>query len=197
MAGIPVKPFGVAKRRLAAVLSPAARVALSQGLAQRTCLALAEAGAEPLVLAADAEVAAWADRLGVAATLEDGSDLDLAAAAALRAVDGERRWLICHADLPFVEGAALRAVVRTLTGGRAVIAPSRDGGTTLIGGIVPSFRFSYGPGSFRRHLCRLAPLDPQVFVDPRLAVDLDEPSDLEAARRMPWIAALLDTLGGA
>ena len=42
---------------------PEARVALSQEMARRTCLLLAGAGARPLVLAADTEVARWAKAL--------------------------------------------------------------------------------------------------------------------------------------
>ena len=195
VAGVPVKPFQAAKQRLAAVLAPDLRVALSQGLAQRTCQTLVAAGAETVVLAADEDVADWADGLGFEAVLDQGFDLNQAAAAALQSLRKDRSWLICHADLPLLNDAALAPVMAALASGRPVIAPSRDGGTTLLGGSLRRFRFSYGPGSFHGHLRSLAPHDPRIVVDARLAIDLDEPSDLEAARRVPWIAAMLDTLG--
>ncbi|HZD03689.1 MAG TPA: hypothetical protein VE173_02190, partial [Longimicrobiales bacterium] len=52
----------------------------------------------------------------------------------------------------------------------------------LIGGHGPT-SFSYGPGSFRRHLPRLP--RPRVIVRLGLALDLDGPIDLEAARGHP------------
>ena len=76
-----------------------------------------------------------------------------------------------------------------------MIAPSRDGGTPAIGASLRTFDFAYGPSSFRRHMRRLAPSDPKVMVDPRLAIDLDDPSDLVVVRqRVPWMATILDSL---
>jgi hypothetical protein len=41
--------------------------------------------------------------------------------------------------------------------------------------------FSYGPGSFARHLAGLAPARPVVLVTAGLAIELDTIGDLEAA----------------
>jgi 2-phospho-L-lactate guanylyltransferase (CobY/MobA/RfbA family) len=60
-----------------------------------------------------------------------------------------------------------------------MIAPSNDGGTSLLGA-SRRIRFAYGPASFHRHLLRLR--DPRVVVRLGLALDLDDASDLEAAR---------------
>jgi 2-phospho-L-lactate guanylyltransferase len=195
LAGVPVKPFAAAKQRLAPVLSLPARMAISQELTRRTCQALATAGAEPLILAADRDVARWAQNLGLEAAFDLGSSLTRAAAAVPARAGGRRPWLICHADLPFLDATVLAHAIRLLEGGRPVIAPSRDGGTPLLGARLPRFAFSYGPLSFHRHLTALAALQPVVLADRRLAVDLDQPSDLEAARRVRWIAELADTLG--
>lgn len=76
LAGVPVKSFSAAKKRLAAAIAPEARIALSQEMARRTCTLLAEAGARPLVLAADIQVARWAKELALEVMLDQGSDLD-------------------------------------------------------------------------------------------------------------------------
>lgn len=194
VAGVPVKSFSSAKMRLAAAIAPEARIALSQEMARRTCALLAEAGARPLVLAADTEVARWAKASAHEVVLDEGSDLNQAAASAVNVASGQP-WLLIHADLPLLDSEVLATLLAAVKDGRSVIAPSRDGGTPAIGASVTTFDFSYGPSSFHRHLRLLAPSDPEVLVDPRLAIDLDEPSDLEAVRRrVPWIATILDSL---
>jgi 2-phospho-L-lactate guanylyltransferase len=194
VAGVPVKSFSAAKMRLAAAIAPDARIALSQGMATRTCALLAEAGARPLVLAADTEVARWAKGLAHEVVLDENSDLNQAAAAAITVASGQP-WLLLHADLPLLDSEVLAALLAAVEDGQSVIAPSRDGGTPAIGASVTTFDFGYGPSSFHRHLRRLAPTDPKVLVDPRLAIDLDEPSDLAVVRRrVPWMASILDSL---
>jgi 2-phospho-L-lactate guanylyltransferase len=194
VAGVPVKSFSAAKMRLAAAIAPEARIALSQEMARRTCALLAEAGARPLVLAADTEVARWAKALAHEVVLDESSDLNQAAASAVTVSSGQP-WLLIHADLPLLDSEVLATLLAAVEDGRSVIAPSRDGGTPAIGASVTAFAFSYGPSSFQRHLRLLGPSDPKVLVDPRLAIDLDEPSDLEVVRRrVPWIATILDSL---
>ena len=194
VAGVPVKSFSAAKMRLAAAIAPDARIALSQEMARRTCALLAEAGARPLVLAADTEVARWAQALAHEVVLDEGSDLNQAAATAITVASGQP-WLLLHADLPLLDSAVLATLLAAVEDGQSVIAPSRDGGTPAIGASVTPFNFGYGPSSFHRHLRRLAPTDPKVLIDPRLAIDLDEPSDLEVVRRrVPWMATILDSL---
>jgi 2-phospho-L-lactate guanylyltransferase len=194
VAGVPVKSFSAAKMRLAAAIAPDARIALSQGMATRTCALLAEAGARPLVLAADTEVARWAKGLAHEVVLDENSDLNQAAAAAITVASGQP-WLLLHADLPLLDSEVLATLLAAVEDGQSVIAPSRDGGTPAIGASVTTFDFGYGPSSFHRHFRRLAPTDPKVLVDPRLAIDLDEPSDLAVVRRrVPWMASILDSL---
>jgi len=195
LAGVPVKPFVAAKQRLAATVPPQARIALSQEMARRTCEHLDRAGARPMVLAGDTEVARWAQGLSIEVVLENGSDLNRAAHTVVAIASGQP-WLLIHADLPLLDSDIISGLIEALGGGRPVIAPSRDGGTPAVGASLASFAFSYGPSSYHRHLRLLAPADPIVVVDPRLAIDLDEPTDLAVLRRrVRWMATLLDSLG--
>lgn len=180
--GVPVKPFPAAKRRLAEVLDDAGRAALGRALAVRTVDVVAAAGARPLVLSADDEVTAWAHSLGVEVLLDEGSSLDQAAAAAVAHVRAAGlTWGILHADLPTLTASELAPAVEVLASRRPVIAPSSDGGTSLLGGSFDRFPFAYGPGSFHRHLAALAAHDPLIVVERGLALDLDTPTDLAAA----------------
>lgn len=179
LAAVPVKRFFVAKRRLAPVLDAETRSALGRDLALHTLEAMAATGVDPLVLAADEEVADWAKHQGYTASVDQGEGLDEAArGAARRAASDDRPWMIVHADLPLLTPADVAVAIDVLAHGATVIAPSNDGGTSLIGGGQP-IPFAYGPGSFRRHLAALD--DPTILVRLGLALDLDDPSDLQAA----------------
>ncbi len=183
LAAIPVKRFYVAKRRLAEVLDAETRSRLGRDLAAHTVATITKAGGEALILAADAEVAAWAAEEGFDSLTDRGEGLDAAAAGgADRAAAEGRPWVIIHADLPLLTVDDVAAVLAPLGHGRPVIAASNDGGTSAVGGHAP-IRFGYGPGSFHVHLKRLR--SAQVVVRLGLALDLDDASDLRAARSHP------------
>jgi 2-phospho-L-lactate/phosphoenolpyruvate guanylyltransferase len=180
--GIPVKPFPAAKQRLAAVLDADARARLGRSLAERTVRAVLDAGAEPLILSADDAVTAWARSIDVDVLCDEGSSLDQAAHQAVRTIRARpAAWAILHADLPTITGNDLRPALAALAAGASVLAPSSDGGTSLLGSSLDRFEFSYGPGSFRRHLARLASHSPHIVTNRGLALDLDTPDDLRAA----------------
>lgn len=177
---IPVKSFGDAKRRLSPRLDSDQRRRLGRALATRTAWIAHDAGASVVIVAGTEEVATWAANSGFASItqsdghpgLDGGARLGMEAAAAAGA-----RGFVIHADLPCVTQAVLR---RAFSIEGAVIAPAHDGGTALLGGVGPGFRFAYGPGSFHRHLA--AAPDAAVLSVPELAFDVDRPHDLERAR---------------
>ena len=195
LAAIPIKPFGVAKRRLSDRLDAAARSRIGRAVAARTAAAATDAGALVAVVTGDDGVAGWARAHGYLtiderAVLETGLD-GAATAVVLEAAQRQRPWAVIHADLPLVTPAALSRVFALSQIG-TVLVPSYDGGTNVIGGNGASFRFSYGPGSFHRHLAA----HPRSIVSthPQLALDLDDPADLERALAHPtgaWIRSLV------
>jgi 2-phospho-L-lactate guanylyltransferase len=193
---VPIKPFQSAKGRLQEVLTPAVRASISRQLAAGTVEALQSAGATPLVIAADAEVAEWGESQGLAVILDEDSDLNAAAALAVsKASQQSLPWMVLHVDLPMLTPGVLRRAISFVSKGRPIIAPSSDGGTPLLGATSSQFDFAYGPGSFQRHLRLLASEQPVVIVDPMLAIDLDGPDDLRAlARRVHWLGQMTDTL---
>jgi 2-phospho-L-lactate guanylyltransferase len=193
IAAVPVKPFGVAKKRLSAQLNRDQRARLGKAIAARTAMLSRQAGVDVLVVTGDDQVAKWASGLGFAVLAEGPAPtLDGAAHTVARtAAAQKRRWVIVHADLPLATAADLRAVFAIASEG-AVVVPSHDGGTNLLAGSGPGFPFSYGPGSFCRHLA--ATPEATVIVNPRLAMDLDTPHDLAHARRAAggsWLAPFL------
>ena len=193
LAAIPVKPFGVAKARLSSVLDARSRSRLGKAIAANTAAAAAETGAVVVVVTGDAGVTQWSTDLGYQVVDEgpSGRGLNGAARAAARfAEDRGLRWAVVHADLPLVSAKDLAAVFHA---GTAAIAPSYDGGTNIITGIVTEFPFAYGPASFHRHLAAAPGL--RVISRPGIAYDLDTPADLAHAIRYAddavWLTGLL------
>ncbi len=195
LAAIPIKPFGVAKRRLAGRLDAVTRSRVGRAIAARTAEAATDAGALVAVVTSDDGVAGWARSHGYltideSAVAEPGLN-GAATAAMLEAARRQRSWAVIHADLPLITPAALLPVfarARTTT----VLVPSYDGGTNVVAGCGSAFNFSYGPASFHRHLA--AHPGSVVCIDPALALDLDNNVDLTRALRHPqgtWMQALV------
>lgn len=161
-------------------------------MAERTLEATEEALFLPAIVTAAADVTAWAETLGLLVIPEDGPGLDRAAAAGVAwAQERGLRWMILHADLPLIAPEELAAIRIVVEAGGDLIAPSSDGGTTVIAG-RSRFAFAYGPGSFHRHLARLS--DPVVTTSTGTLHDLDSPDDLIGAAAHPrgsWLAAVV------
>jgi 2-phospho-L-lactate guanylyltransferase len=195
IAAIPIKPFGVAKARLAPVVGPEDRSRLGRAVAARTATLAVEAGAEVVIVVADDGVASWAKSQDFGVIREDpelGEGLNGAARTAARHADLlGLRWAIIHADLPVVTSGDLR-VVFGIAEERSLIVPSHNGGTNIIAGGGAAFPFSYGAGSFHRHLAAMP--DATVVATPRLSLDLDTPVDLaraRASRAGGWLGGVL------
>jgi 2-phospho-L-lactate guanylyltransferase len=176
---VPVKAFGEAKRRLSPALAAPERAALSRRLAAGVI-----AAAAPLAVAVvceDREVAGWARELGALVIWEPGRGLNgaVAAGVARLAAEGVTAVAVAHGDLARPGG--LVALVLSHPGGVTLVPDGRDDGTNVV--VLPgtvAFRFSYGPGSFRRHLdeATASGLAVQVVRGTDLSLDVDLPSDL-------------------
>ena len=177
---VPVKAFGEAKRRLSPALGAADRAALSRRLAEGVLTAAA-----PLLAAVvcdDREVAGWARSLGALVIWEPGRGLNGAVAAGVAHLAGQgvATVVVAHGDLARPAGLS-DLVAGQPSSGVTLVPDDRDDGTNVV--VVPTaagFRFSYGPGSFRRHLDEAAELGLAVRVvrGSDLSLDVDLPSDL-------------------
>lgn len=150
-------------------------------LARRTTDALRDAGADVVVVTGDVPVREWASQQRFRVVNEpDPPGLDAAALAGLDTVRGP--WMVVHADLPLITPDDVAAAAAALAANDHVLAPSHDGGTSLIGSSWPTFPFAYGVGSFQRHLASVP--GAYILVRPGLACDLDRVQDLDALRNL-------------
>ncbi len=188
--GLPIRSFHDAYRRLATAYDPPARALLARSLASHTVEVVAATGVAPLIVSSGPDVEAWAASLSLQ-LLADPPDGDLnAAAAEVVGYAGDRPWLILHSDLPCLISEEVSRVLHLVSNGHHAIAFSYDGGTSALGG-SGSFPFSYGVGSFHRHLH--AGHRPSVIATLGLTLDIDHPGDLAAAVQHPrgaWLSGL-------
>jgi 2-phospho-L-lactate/phosphoenolpyruvate guanylyltransferase len=178
---IPVKAFREAKLRLAPAMSAAERAALAQEMATR--VVASAAGLPVAVVCDDPEVATWARELGALVIWEPGRGLNGAVqeGVARLSTAGASLVVVAASDLPLATD--LRWVTRFA--GVTIVPDRRRDGTNVIA--VPTaagFAFSYGPGSFARHLHEAGRLGLPIRVvrSTRLGWDVDVPDDLAAVK---------------
>jgi 2-phospho-L-lactate/phosphoenolpyruvate guanylyltransferase len=177
---VPVKAFTFAKVRLSPALRPSERIALSRAMAERV---IGAAGSDPVaVVCDDRDVAGWARSLGALVIWEPGRGLNGAVDAGVRRLAGlgARQVTVAHSDLPLATD--LTWVGRFA--GVTLVPDRRDDGTNVIG--VPAesgFVFSYGPGSFARHVAEARRLGVALRIvrSTLLSWDVDLPADLGVA----------------
>lgn len=186
---VPVKPFSRAKSRLATVLTPDQRETLAQHML-RQCLHLLvgmHAFAEVLVVSRDSKALKIAHDFHAHTIQETGTpELNSALLRASQVANsrGAQGVFVMPADLPLV---TVDDIDQILYLGRynfsVVIMPNQaqDGTNGLLvapPGLIP---FTFGIGSFGRHkqLAEAAGATVHIYESPRMALDIDLPTDLE------------------
>jgi 2-phospho-L-lactate guanylyltransferase len=176
---VPVKAFREAKVRLAPAMSAPQRAALAQKMA--TQVVASAAGLPVAVVCDDPEVASWARGLGALVIWEPGRGLNGAVheGVARLAAAGAGLVVVAAGDLPLATD--LRWVTR-FPGVTIVPDRRRDGTNVIAVPTAASFSFSYGPGSYARHLdeARRLQLSVRVVHSVPLGWDVDVPDDLAA-----------------
>lgn len=174
---IPVKAFGEAKGRLSDALDQRTRAELAKRMA--THLVKAQENVNVAVCCDDAGVVEWATSVGASTIWCPGTDLNGAVQQGLGELRdaGYSSVAIAHSDLPLAT-----SLDRLLGWSGVTLVPDRHRtGSNVI--VVPTsvdFRFSYGTGSFHRHIaeavhhrCGL-----RIVHDTKLGWDVDHPDDL-------------------
>lgn len=201
---VPVKPFVRAKSRLARVLPAIQRKTLAESMFRHSISALLNTHdvAGITVLSRDTGVLSIAHEYGLHTIQECGAptlNSSLQRASEVLQIRGERAILVVPADLPFLTSEDLEQIIHL---GRylmtVVIVPDRSENDTnaLLMRPADLMPFSFGPGSFRRHvtLAKRAGAGVQLYRSNRVALDIDTPSDLDlyhyllAKRGKQWLA---------
>jgi 2-phospho-L-lactate guanylyltransferase len=186
---VPVKPLRRGKSRLAGLLSEEQRTRLNRYLLEHTLQTLNKIPEieHTLVVSRDPEALALTRGMGGRTVLEDGApqfNTAIKRATMVAISQGARAVLILPADLPLIQAADLRSILRLgKTDPVVVIAPDRrlDGTNALLVNPAGLIEYGYGPGSFGRHCGRASAAGArlEVLETKRLGLDLDLPEDLE------------------
>jgi 2-phospho-L-lactate guanylyltransferase len=201
---VPVKRLGLAKQRLAPVLSRHERAELVRTMLRDvlTTLCATPGLSGTIVVTADPEIAKLAalfDARVVADAAEAG--VNTAVTVGLQALDRASAAVVVPADVPFATAADVCAVIGELARCPIVLAPAlSDGGTNALAMQRPDLIApAFGDGSFVAHQRRAydAGLACAVVRTEGLGRDIDCPDDLLCrmdSRKSSLTAALLSDL---
>ncbi|WP_052343758.1 2-phospho-L-lactate guanylyltransferase [Kallotenue papyrolyticum] len=186
---LPVRGLHDGKRRLAGALTVEQRAALVRLLLCHAWRALDQAGlsSQALVVSPDPAVLALAERLGALPLPQTVTGLNpaLEQARETALMRGAEALLVVLPDLPRVEAADLRALLRLGAPGRVVLVPDRHGcGTNaLLQQPAAALPFAFGADSLQRHaeLARACGLDLHRAPIPGMILDVDTLDDLRLA----------------
>jgi len=191
-AAVPVKEFVGAKQRLAALLTPQQRQALAAAMLEDVLAALA---ATPLagimVNTVDPVATELARRYGALVVTDGARDGHTGAVMAMaRILDAEGRagMLTVPGDIPRVTSAEIAAVIEARRPAPSLtIVPAHDerGSNAMLCSPPTVMPLRFGDDSFLPHLAaaRALGIEPTIVKLPGIALDIDQPADLEALRR--------------
>jgi 2-phospho-L-lactate guanylyltransferase len=190
---IPARGFEKAKRRLAPLLSAAEREILAEAMLRDVLQQVISArGIEGVfVVTADAGVAQVASSLGsrvIREQEERGESEAVAYALTVMKEYGVQSTLVVPGDIPLLRSDDIEFILEQVhaeiaTSPLALLVPSHDrmGTNALLLSPHDVIRLRFGYDSFCRHLSEVAAkgLPLRVLENERIALDIDEPEDLE------------------
>jgi 2-phospho-L-lactate guanylyltransferase len=187
-----VKDFGSAKQRLGPALDPRRRRALARRNAQRAIRAAA-ASEHRLVVAGSEEAGEVARKLGADFIVEprpEGQNTAARRGIAYALEHGAEAVLLLSSDLPFVQRRAIRELLNAAEAedGEVVVAVPAigRGGTNALYLRPPGvIQLHFGGDSLTlfRHDAERRGVRFLIHESAEMALDLDEPEDLERMRR--------------
>jgi 2-phospho-L-lactate guanylyltransferase len=191
---VPVKPLRRGKSRLSSVLSQDERTVLNQNLLVNSLKTLASVEAIDTILVVSRDPAALtiAREYGARTVLEDGSpelNTALKRAAVVAKTYLANEIMVIPADLPLLKKQDVEFILQhSGKPPEIIIAPDRrhDGTNALYINPAGLIQFSYGPGSFERHLNLANKVNARIEIIeiPSLGLDLDLPEDLELLKNI-------------
>jgi 2-phospho-L-lactate guanylyltransferase len=189
---IPVKGFRNAKQRLSPLLGAAERELLAETMFRDVLRQMVSVrGLSGIfVVTGNDKVAEIALSLGAEVMREPAERGETDAVDFARAElrkSGCEAVLIIPADMPLVRSADIEEILAQIPGGAAapfaLLVPSHDrlGTNALLLAPPDIIRLRFGYDSFSFHMSQIAEkgLAPRFLENPRIALDVDEPKDLE------------------
>jgi 2-phospho-L-lactate/phosphoenolpyruvate guanylyltransferase len=191
---VPVKNLSSAKQRLAAVLDQPARTKLAQAMLEDVLTALHGWAGRPGValVTSDVYASSLATRFGfeiIPDPANPGETGAIEMATQLCLERGEESTLVIPADIPLIKADELKEILARAPATGSVLVPAGDGRGTNAAFRRPAnlFPLRFGNDSFKPHLAAAQATGmPCVVLNfPGIAVDVDNPSDLQELVNLP------------
>jgi 2-phospho-L-lactate/phosphoenolpyruvate guanylyltransferase len=190
---VPLKHPACARHRLLEALTAKQRHSMYFTLARRIMTALRDVPLvrDTVIVTSSAEVEMFAGHLGVRVmhqVRDEGINSACEAAIASSSFAGITSALIIAGDLPLVCSESITALLQGahLQERGVTIVPDRHhvGTNALVCTPADAIRLRFGPNSFAEHLrtAREHGLEVRIFESGELALDIDDPEDLDAWR---------------
>jgi 2-phospho-L-lactate guanylyltransferase len=198
---VPLKHPACARGRLLHALSAKQRYSMYFTLARRIITALRDVPLvrDTVIVTSSAEVETFAGHMGVRVThqmRDEGINAACEAAIASSCAGDITNALIVAGDLPLVSSESILALLQSahLEERGVTIVPDRRhvGTNALVCTPADAIRLRFGPNSFAEHLrtAREHGLAARIFESGELALDIDEPEDLDV-----WLGYDSPTIG--
>jgi 2-phospho-L-lactate/phosphoenolpyruvate guanylyltransferase len=183
---VPIKEHARAKSRLAAILTPQERSILAWAMFEDLALALGPQPWPVFIVTNSNRIADRVARLGWQILWEENQSSEshsVDAASRRLALQGIESILRLPADLPLIQTQdVIELLSLAIHPSCAILAPSGDclGTNALLRTPPDLFPSRFGADSFRLHLLEAVAAKAEIHVveNPRLALDLDDPSDI-------------------
>ena len=191
---IPVKNSFVAKQRLAAVLDQPARTELAQAMLHDVVAAVAAWPRRPAcaLVTGDSFAVALARQYDfeiIHDATNPGETGAIEMATRLCVVRGSDSTLVLPADIPLIRASELEQILAHAPEEGSVLAPAADGRGTNAAFRRPAnlFPLRFGNDSFKPHLAAAQATGKPCIVLrlPSIAVDIDNPEDLQQLIALP------------
>ncbi|MAT44511.1 MAG: 2-phospho-L-lactate guanylyltransferase [Anaerolineaceae bacterium] len=191
---IPVKPLRRSKSRLSEVLSENERTQLNAQMLENTLNVLRSVSEikEILVISRDTSALALGRSFGAKTLQEDGEaglNLALKRAVLVAKAYSAQSILIMPMDIPFLSKEDIISLINNFHSSPGlVIAPDRhmNGTNAMLVSPPELIEFSFGPGSFERHIWQAQKKEARIEVVQMgsTGFDLDDPADLALYKKM-------------
>jgi 2-phospho-L-lactate guanylyltransferase len=191
---VPVKPLRRGKSRLAGVLSEDERALLNMTMLGNILMTLSSVPQvdSVMVVSRDPAALALAREHGARTVQEEGKlnlNMALRRATIVAKMYSAQDVLILPADLPLITSRDIEELIsRAGSPPVMVIAPDRhlDGTNALYLSPAGQIEYTYGPGSYHKHVDQANKIGMRVEVCQlsALSLDLDLPEDLELLRQI-------------
>lgn len=191
---IPVKPLRRSKSRLSEVLSENERTQLNAQMLENTLNVLSSVSEvkEVLIISRDTSALALARSYGAKTLQEDGEpglNLGLKRAVLVAKAYSAQSILILPMDIPFLSKEDILSLIHQFHSSPGlVIAPDRhmNGTNAMLVSPPDLLEFSYGPGSFERHIWQAQKKGAAIEVVQMASTgfDIDNPTDLALYKKM-------------